>query len=99
MNGKKFVECEIIRCDARKNIFVAEKKFVSVEKFFELRLNGEHFKKIFCSPENLEDLAVGVLAQSEKISSAENISRLEIVGSTIEVEINFDAQPAPKIFS
>ncbi|MBQ6005218.1 MAG: hypothetical protein IJL14_03100 [Selenomonadaceae bacterium] len=62
----KIITAEVIRFDAVENIFVADKKFIVVEKFFELRLNGEPFRKIFCSPENLEDLTIGILAQAEK---------------------------------
>lgn len=66
------------------------------EKFFELRLNGEPFREILCSPENL---AFDILAQADKISSAKDISRLEIKSSVIKVEINSAVQPAPKTFS
>ena len=83
----KIFTAEVIRFDAAENIFVDDKKFIAVEKIFELRLNGESFRKIFCSPENIEDLTIGILAQAEKISSAEDITRLEISGSTIDVEI------------
>ncbi|MBQ6131491.1 MAG: formate dehydrogenase accessory sulfurtransferase FdhD [Selenomonadaceae bacterium] len=78
MNGDKIVACDVVRYDLRKNIFVADKKFVSVEKCFEIRVNGQPFRKIFCSPENIEDLAVGILAQAGKIPAAENISCSEV---------------------
>ncbi|MBE8950630.1 MAG: formate dehydrogenase accessory sulfurtransferase FdhD [Quinella sp. 3Q1] len=78
MNGDKIVACDVVRYDLRQNIFVADKKFVSVEKCFEIRVNGQPFKKIFCSPEDMEDLVVGLLAQAEKIPAAENISRSEV---------------------
>lgn len=94
MNGDKISTCDVIRYDAGKNIFVDDKKLTSVEKLFELRLNGEHFRNIFCTPENLEDLTIGILAQADKISTVENILRLEVNGSTIEVEINSDFDAA-----
>ena len=99
MSGNKIVACDVTKYDAGKNIFVADRKLISVEKFFELRLNGEHFRNIFCTPDSLEDLAVGVLAQADKISSAEDITRLEVSGSTIEVETNSDVHAAQKNFS
>lgn len=99
MNADKIVACNVIRYDAGKNIFVADKKLTAVEKSFELHLNGEPFREILCSPEDLEDLAIGLLAQADKISSAKDISRLEIKSSVIEVEINPAVQPAPKTFS
>ena len=40
MNGDKIVACDVVRYDVRKNIFVADKKFISVEKCFEIRVNG-----------------------------------------------------------
>ena len=69
------------------------------EKFFELRLNGEPFREILCSPDDLEDLTFGILAQADKISSAANVMRLNINRDLIEVEINSTVQPAPKTFS
>lgn len=62
-------------------------------------MNGEPFRNIFCTPENLEDLTVGILAQANKISAVENISRLEVNGSIIEVETNFDVAAAQINFS
>ena len=99
LTEKNFMTFEVIKYNAAQNVFSADKKLISIEKFFKLRLNSKHFKKIFCSSNDIEDLTIGILAQAEKISSAENISRLEVVGSTIEVEINFDAQPSSKNFS
>ena len=77
MNAEKIVARDVTRFDARKNIFVADKKFVSVEKCFEIRVNGQPFRKIFCSPEDVEDLVAGLIAQAEKFSPAENFSRAE----------------------
>ena len=99
MNADKIVAYDVIRYDAGKNIFVADKKLTAVEKSFELHLNGEPFREILCSPNDLEDLAIGLLAQADKISSAKDISRLEKKSSVIEVEINSAVQPAPKTFS
>ena len=77
MRDEKIFACDVTLFDARKNIFVAEEKLTSVEKCFDVRVNGEHFRKIFCSPEDVEDLAAGLLVQAEKISAAENFSRAE----------------------
>ena len=74
MNAEKIVARDVTRFDARKNIFVAEEKLTSVEKCFDVRVNGEHFRKIFCSPEDVEDLVAGLIAQAEKFSPAEKIS-------------------------
>ncbi len=71
MSTNKIVGCEVIRYDAGENIFVADKKFVAVEKCFELRLNGKPFKKISCSPNDLEDLVVGIIAQENPVAAAQ----------------------------
>lgn len=91
------VGCEVLRYDASKNIFVEDKKIVAVEKCFELRLNGKPFRKIFCSPEDIEDLTIGILAQTEKISSAEDVTNITLGDSKIEVETDLktDSQTRP----
>ena len=63
--------CEVVRYDAAQNIFVADKKFVAVEKCFELRLNGKFFGRISCSPNDLEDLVVGIIAQENPVAAAQ----------------------------
>lgn len=90
--------CDVVRYDTNKNIFIADKKFTAVEKSFELRLNGEHFKKFFCTPNNLEDLTLGILAQADKIFSADDITKLAIDEYSIEVETKADVQSAQKNF-
>ena len=64
--------------DAAQNVFSADEKLISVEKFFELKLNGRFYRKVFCSPNDVEDLTIGILAQTEKIFSVEDITHLEI---------------------
>ena len=90
---------EVKKYDAVQNVFSSDEKLISVEKLFELRLNDEFYRNIFCTPENVEDLTVGILAQADKISAVENISRLEINGSIIEVEINSKVHAAQINFS
>lgn len=99
MNADKVVACNVIRYDAGKNIFVADKKLTSVEKSFELRLNGESFKKVFCSPEDLEDLTIGLLAQAYKISSAADVTYLVIDNNSIEVETRAGVQVVQQVSS
>ena len=82
MQEVEIVGCEVIRYDAEKNIFVADKKFVSVEKCYEIRLNGKPFRKIFCSPNDLEDLIVGIIAQ-EKTSAAQIFSDVKFFAKDI----------------
>ncbi|MBQ6297704.1 MAG: formate dehydrogenase accessory sulfurtransferase FdhD [Selenomonadaceae bacterium] len=99
MNSDKIVSCDVIRYDAVKNIFVDDKKLTSVEKLFELRLNGKHFRNIFCTPENIEDLTVGILAQAEKIFLIDDVINITINDSKIEVETKLKLAPAQKNFS
>ncbi len=93
-----FEEKIVTRYDAGKNIFTTAKKFVAVEKSFALQVNGEFFREIFCSPSDLEDLTIGLLAQAEKISSIDDLTRFEIKNSLIDVEIKSSVEPA-QIFS
>lgn len=96
MDGNKIVGCEVIRFDANKNIFVADKKLTAIEKVFDLRLNGEYFRKIFCSPNDLEDLVFGILAQTGKIFSADDVINITLGDSIIEVETKTFAPPEQK---
>ena len=73
MCAEKFSSCDVVRYDAGKNIFVAAEKFTALESCFDIRLNGKFFRRIFCSPSDLEDLVVGIIAQ-EKSSDAAQIS-------------------------
>ena len=41
----EFVTTKVILYDAEKNIFVDDTKFTAVENCFELRLNGQTFRK------------------------------------------------------
>ena len=89
------VLCEVIRYAAIKNSFILEEKIISVEKYFELRLNGKPFRKIFCSPVDVEDLVLGILAQADKIQTADDVSRFEITDNLIEVEMQASNKFAP----
>lgn len=94
MDNAKIVACEVVRFDAAENIFATDKKFVAVEKSFELRLNGKPFRKIFCSPEDMEDLAIGVLVQAGKIHAIDDLTRLEVTDTLIEAETVASEVPA-----
>lgn len=89
------LECKVKRYSATENVFVDDVKLTSIELAAELRLNGKCFCKLFCSPENLDDLAVGVLAQADKIHSADDVTDFKITGSLIEVETKTACPPAP----
>ena len=97
--NRKIMSLKVTKYNANENIFVADEKFVASEEIFELRLNGEFFRKIFCSPSDLEDLTVGILAQAEKIFSVEDIAHLEINDSLIDVVIKPDINPVQIKFS
>ena len=91
----EFVTTNVIRYDAAKNIFVPDTKFTSVEQCLELRLNGQHFRKIFCSPNCLDDLAIGMLAQAEKISSIDDVIRLDIDAENFLIDV--ETAPVEKV--
>lgn len=73
MIENKIAACSVIKYDAARNVFIDDNKFVAVEKCYAIRLNGKFFKKIFCSPNDLEDFIVGIIAQEEKTSDAAQI--------------------------
>lgn len=91
----EFVTTEVTRYDAAKNIFVNDTKFTAVENCFDLRLNGQHFRKIFCSPNCLDDLAIGILAQAEKISSIDDLIRLDIDAENFLIDV--ETAPVEKL--
>lgn len=74
---------DVIKYDAAKNIFVDDKKSVAVEKCYEVRLNGKFFRKIFCSPSDLEDLVTGIIAQEKISESAQIFSEAKFVAKDI----------------
>ena len=76
---------DVTKYDAAHNSFVADKKFVAVEKCYEVRLNGEFFRKIFCSPSDVEDLIVGIIAQEKTSPPAQILSNVQFVAKDIFV--------------
>lgn len=93
--GEKTMACEVTKYRKRPNDFSLDDKAIAVEECFELRLNGTPFCELFCSPENLDDLAFGVLAQANKIHAADDVTDLKITGALIEVETKTACPPAP----
>ena len=83
----QFVTTEVTRFDAAGNIFVPETKFTAVEVCFDLRLNGKSFRQIFCSPNDLEDLTVGALAQAGEIFSADDVTRLDVDAANFAIDV------------
>lgn len=74
---------DVTKYDAAQNIFVADKKFVAVENCYEVRLNGKFFRKIFCSPSDVEDLIIGVIAQEKVSQPAQIFSDVKFVAKDI----------------
>ena len=91
----EFVTTNVTRYDSAKNIFVPDTKFTSVENCFELRLNGQHFRKVFCSPNCLDDLAIGMLAQTEKIFSIDDVIRLDVDAENFLIDV--ETAPVEKV--
>lgn len=63
--------------------FSDDKKFVAVEKCYKVRLNGKFFKNIFCSPSDIEDLIVGVIAQEKVSQPAQILTDVKFVAKDI----------------
>lgn len=91
----EFVTTNVTRYDAAKNVFVPDTKFTSVENCFELRLNGKPFRKVFCSPNCLDDLAIGILAQAEKNFSIDDVTRLDVDAENFLIDV--EIKPAEKV--
>ena len=89
MNAREseVVACKIKRYSAAENIFVEEDKLTSVEIALEVFLNGEKFSVIFCSPGDLEDLIIGILAQAGKIRSIEDVTNVTLDTKNFVAEV------------
>ena len=89
MNAREseVVACKIKRYSAAENIFVEEDKLTSVEIALELFLNGEKFSVIFCSPGDLEDLIIGILAQAGKIRSIDDVTNVTLDTKNFVAEV------------
>ena len=87
----QFVTTEVTRFDAAGNFFVPETKFTAVEVCFDLRINGKSFRQIFCSPNDIEDLTVGVLAQAGEISSADDVTHIDVDAENFSIDAETSA--------
>ena len=77
------VTFDVTKYNAAQNSFVDDKKFVAVEKCYEVRLNGKLFKKIFCSPSDVEDLIVGMIAQEKTSQPAQILTDVKFLAKDI----------------
>lgn len=92
--SKKIMNTEARQYDAIEKIFRSNVRAIAVEERFAIRLNGKLFREIFCSPADVEDLALGVLAQAEAIRTVDDVARLAVADSLIEVETQAVTVPA-----
>ena len=83
----QFVTTQVTRFDAAKNVFVPETKFTAIEVCFDLRLNGKSFRQLYCSPADIEDLTVGVLAQAGEISTVDDLTNLDVDAANFAVDV------------
>lgn len=89
------MNADAMQYDAIEKTFRRNVKSIAVEERFELQLNGKPFREIFCSPADLEDLALGILAQAEAIRTTADVTRLAVDDSLIEIETQAVTVPAP----
>lgn len=89
-----FVDTPVVRYTAEDNAFVPDHKYTSEEVYFDIDLNGEHAAAAFCSPVDLEDLVIGMLAQMGCIRSYADITDLTVdaVHLSASVKTTVDAQ-------
>ena len=78
MNENKFINCSVLRYDSVKNNFVADNKNTSIECSLSIYVNGNKLTESYCSPFELEDLVVGMLAQMNKINTFDDIIDMEV---------------------
>ena len=81
--AEEIIAFEVTKYNAAQNIFSADKKSVAVEKCYEIRLNGKFFRKVFCSPSDLEDLITGIIAQEEISQPAQIFSDVKFIAKDI----------------
>ena len=85
--NNELIDYSLVRYDSLTNTFVDDHKFTSIECILKIYLNKNHLITSFCSPGDLEDLIIGMLAQMGKIRNFDDIISLEIE----EIEDNFIA--------
>ncbi len=74
----KFVNYSVIRYDSKLNVFEADNKFTSIECAVKIYLNDEFLTAVYCSPNDLEDLIVGILAQRDLINNFDEVLKLDV---------------------
>lgn len=75
---RSFLDCKVTKYSAHENGFVEGRNLTSKEHCLEIFLNDERFSACFCSPNDTEDLLVGLLAQAGKISSIEEVAEISV---------------------
>ena len=74
----EIVNYPVIQYDAKANEFLGNNKLTSIECALDIYLNGSKLTTSFCSPGDLEDLVIGILAQMGKIRNIDDVVTLYI---------------------
>ena len=81
----EMVDYPVIRYDSNQKTFICDHKYTSIECGLNIYLNGIKFLTSYCSPGDLEDLVIGILAQAGKINSIDDIVDLKIEQNVAQV--------------
>ena len=76
LQRSEFIDVPVTRYVSEDNAFVPDHKYTSEEVFFDIELNGAPFTTAFCSPVDYEDLIIGMLAQTGRIRTADDVTAL-----------------------
>ena len=88
------LNCKVMKYSAAENAFFDDFKLTSVETNLDIRLNGENFSSAPCSPSNLEELALGILAQAGKIRSVDDVLKISTDEKNSVVDVTANEQTA-----
>jgi FdhD protein len=80
-------EVEVVKIDVATSKAQKVKDYVAEEKPLHIFLNKTHYVTIFCSPQNLKELAVGHLLSQGLIKSIEEIEKITISEGICEVGV------------
>ena len=82
-----FIDVPVRRYISEENAFAADHKYTSEEVCFDIDLNGEKLIAAFCSPVDIEDLVVGMLAQMGHVRSMEDVAELTVDAERLSVMV------------
>jgi FdhD protein len=90
-------EVRVVKIDVAASETKKVKDYVAEEKPLHLFLNKTHYATIFCSPKNLNELAVGHLLSEGLIKSIEEIERINLNEGICGVTLKSNIDPKKRL--